>query len=527
MKRLMISAMASGSGKTVLTCGLLAALTARGHAAQALKCGPDYIDPMFHEKVLGVPSRNLDLFLQGEDGVRRTLLKQKGDYVVVEGAMGFYDGVNGTDRASAWQVARTASLPVVLAIRPGGSSLTLAAQVKGLLTFRADSQIRGLVLTACRPSLYAHLAPILEEETGLPVLGYLPPMEEANIGSRHLGLLTPGEIADLNQRFRKVAEQLEKTVNLDALWALAEETEKTAVQDRPRRFRPRSCCAIGVAWDAAFCFYYADNLDALRDAGAELVFFSPLQADALPEVDGLYLGGGYPEVYAQALFRQAGIRSAIRVALRDGMPTVAECGGFLYLQEQLQTEQEVPWPMVEVLPGMGYPTRQLRRFGYLTLQAERDSLLFRAGRRFQPMNFTIGTAPKLERRFWPKNHRESTGGADMPQTPFMRPFPISILGEGFLWRNALCQRQRPIGKGNRDDLEGDLGENPGRRGNGKSAGAPALGQSGQALGELGHFGRGHCPDCGADRDSGGLFEESGTGGAVRGQWSGQPGGQPV
>ena len=180
MKRLMISAMASGSGKTVLTCGLLAALTARGHAAQALKCGPDYIDPMFHEKVLGVPSRNLDLFLQGEDGVRRTLLKQKGDYVVVEGAMGFYDGVNGTDRASAWQVARTASLPVVLAIRPGGSSLTLAAQVKGLLTFRADSQIRGLVLTACRPSLYAHLAPILEEETGLPVLGYLPPMEEAN-----------------------------------------------------------------------------------------------------------------------------------------------------------------------------------------------------------------------------------------------------------------------------------------------------------------------------------------------------------
>ena len=287
--------------------------------------------------------------------------------------MGFYDGVNGTDRASAWQVARTANLPVVLAIRPGGSSLTLAAQVRGLLTFRADSQIRGLVLTACRPSLYTHLAPILEEEAGLPVLGYLPPMEEANIGSRHLGLLTPGEIADLNQRFRKVAEQLEKTVNLDALWALAEETEKTAVQDRPRQFRPRSCCAIGVAWDAAFCFYYADNLDALRNAGAELVFFSPLQADALPEVDGLYLGGGYPEVYAQALFRQAGIRSAIRAALRDGMPTVAECGGFLYLQEQLQTEQEVPWPMVEALPGMGYPTRQLRRFGYLTLQAERDS----------------------------------------------------------------------------------------------------------------------------------------------------------
>ena len=434
MKRLMISAMASGSGKTVLTCGLLAALTARGHVAQALKCGPDYIDPMFHEKVLGVPSRNLDLFLQGEDGVRRTLLKQKGDYVVVEGAMGFYDGVNGTDRASAWQVARAANLPVVLAIRPGGSSLTLAAQVRGLLTFRADSQIRGLVLTACRPSLYAHLAPILEEETGLPVLGYLPPMEEANIGSRHLGLQTPGEIADLNQRFRKVAEQLEKTVNLDALWALVEETEKTAVQDRPRRFRPRNCCAIGVAWDAAFCFYYADNLDALRNAGAELVFFSPLQADALPEVDGLYLGGGYPEVYAQALFRQAGIRSAIRAALRDGMPTVAECGGFLYLQEQLQTEQEVPWPMVEALPGMGYPTRQLRRFGYLTLQAERDSLLFRAGEEIPAHEFhhwdstqtgTALLAQKPSGKHWRCGYATDTLYAAFPHLHFGGGLPLA------------------------------------------------------------------------------------------------------
>lgn len=151
MKRLMISAMASGSGKTVLTCGLLAALTARGHAAQALKCGPDYIDPMFHEKVLGVPSRNLDLFLQGEDGVRRTLLKQKGDYVVVEGAMGFYDGVNGTDRASAWQVARTASLPVVLAIRPGGSSLTFGRSGQGTFDLPGGSQFVGWFLPPVGP----------------------------------------------------------------------------------------------------------------------------------------------------------------------------------------------------------------------------------------------------------------------------------------------------------------------------------------------------------------------------------------
>lgn len=150
----------------------------------------------------------------------------------------------------------------------------------------------------------------------------------------------------------------------------------------------------------------------------------------------------------------------------------------LYLQEQLQTEQEVPWPMVEALPAWAILPVSCGGLGISPSKRGGTACCFARGRRFQLMNFTIGTAPKLERRFWPKNHRESTGGADMPQTPFMRPFPISILGEGFLWRNALCQRQRPIGKGNRDDLEGDLGENPGGRGNGESAGAPALGQPG-------------------------------------------------
>ena len=209
MKRLMLAAPASGSGKTVLTCGLLAALTARGIGAEAFKCGPDYIDPMFHQKVLGVPSRNLDLFLQGERGVRRTLAKQSRPVALIEGAMGYYDGVNGTDQASAWHLATAAKLPVVLAVRPGGSSLTLAAQIQGLQKFRPDSRLRGLILTLCKPSLHAHLKPILEQETGLPVLGYLPPLEAAHIESRHLGLQTAGEIQDLARRFAQVAAQLE------------------------------------------------------------------------------------------------------------------------------------------------------------------------------------------------------------------------------------------------------------------------------------------------------------------------------
>ena len=184
MKRIMIAAMSSGSGKTVMTCGLLRAFSRLGLMVEGFKCGPDYIDPMFHRRVLGVPSRNLDLYLQGEAGVKRTMEKQSAQLAILEGAMGFYDGHGGTTEASAWEVADTLHIPAVLVVRPGGSSITLAAQIRGLMEFRSPSHIAGLLLTDCKPMLFTHLRPILERETGLPVLGYLPPMEEAHIPSR-------------------------------------------------------------------------------------------------------------------------------------------------------------------------------------------------------------------------------------------------------------------------------------------------------------------------------------------------------
>ena len=420
MRRLMVAAPASGSGKTVLTCGLLAAFQARGISTEAFKCGPDYIDPMFHQKVLGLPSRNLDLFLQGEQGVRHTLSGQQADLALIEGAMGYYDGLNGTDQASAWHTARTGDLPVVLAVRPGGSSLTLAAQLKGLRDFRRESNLRGIVLTLCKPSLYAHLAPILTRETGLPVLGYLPPMEEGAIKSRHLGLLTAGEITDLEQRFAKIAQQLEKTVDLDALWSLAAEVPPQPV---PIKSQTTPRCTIGVAWDEAFCFYYQDSLDALKAAGAELNFFSPLRHETLPAVDGLYLGGGYPELYAAQLTQQTSMRQAISAALADGLPTVAECGGFLYLQEQLQTPEGIPFPTVGFLPGESYPTGRLQRFGYLTIKTETDSLLFRAGEEIPAHEFhhwdsthngTDLVAQKVDGRTWSFGYTSPTLYAAFP-----------------------------------------------------------------------------------------------------------------
>ena len=385
MRGLMIAAMSSGGGKTTLTCGLLSALKARGLKLCAFKCGPDYIDPMFHTQVLGVPSRNLDLFLQGEAGVRRTFAQAAGaDFSLVEGAMGFYDGRKGTDRASAWAVADTLDLPVILAIRPQGASLTLAAQVRGLLDFRRPSHIEGIILTDCKSSLHTHLTPILERETNLPVLGYLPTMEEARIPSRHLGLFNAREIDDLTVRFRTIGAQLEQTADLDALLSLAAELEVPMFQKN----YPAPHCTIAVARDEAFCFCYADNLDALEQAGARLAFFSPVRDSGLPlGTDGLYLPGGYPELYAQQLSENNAMRESIRQAITSGLPTVAECGGFLYLQQTLEDDRGRAWPMTGVLSGAGFRTDRLQRFGYKELTAETDSLLFRAGEKIPAHEF--------------------------------------------------------------------------------------------------------------------------------------------
>ncbi len=385
----MLAAMHSGSGKTTVSCALLAALRRRGAPVQAFKCGPDYIDPMFHTRILDVPSRNLDLFLQGEAGVRRTLAGQSRAFALVEGAMGFYDGLGGTHSASAWQVAHTANIPAVLVLRPQGSSLTLAAQVRGLLSFRTPSHIAGLLLNRCTPMLYHHLAPILERETALPVLGYLPPMEEAVLESRHLGLLTAGEIADLSARIDAVAARMEQTADISGLLALAEEASPQA---GPLPLFPTSPrCKIAVARDEAFCFLYEDNLDLLRESGAELLFFSPLRDRRIPAgTDGLYLTGGYPELHAEVLSQNTSMLQSVRQAVEEGVPTVAECGGFLYLQKTLEDAAGTVWPMAGVLAGSGFRTSRLQRFGYLTLTAQADSLLLRRGE----------TLPAHEFHYW-------------------------------------------------------------------------------------------------------------------------------
>ena len=383
MIQFLLAAPRSGSGKTTMTCALLMALKRRGCAPCAFKSGPDYIDPMFHRAVLGVESRSLDLFFSAPETVRTLYAKGAAGHgaAVCEGAMGFYDGLGGvSDRASAWHLADTLGLPVLLVVEPKGQSLTLAAELNGLVNFRTPSHIAGILLNNCTARMHALLAPMLEKETGLPVLGFLPKLPEAVIGSRHLGLYTAAEVENLQQKLALLADAAEEHIDWPRLLDLCEK-EPPALPVQPET--PPARVRIAVAQDEAFCFTYAETLEAFRDAGAEVVFFSPLRDTALPEnIGGLYLPGGYPELHARELSENTSLLREIKQKIESGLPTAAECGGFLYLGQSLTDAEGQSWPMAGVLPGEAKDAGRLVRFGYAALSADSDSMLFRAGESF-------------------------------------------------------------------------------------------------------------------------------------------------
>ena len=399
MNKLLFAAPASGSGKTTVTCAVLTALKRRGSKVHAFKCGPDYIDPMFHRAALGIPCHNLDLYLTEEERLKTLFDRYSAgaDTVVAEGVMGFYDGVGGvTPEASAWHVADVLDLPVVLVVRPKGASLSLSALVNGLRTVpesagpgKTDSCIRALILSDCSEMLYRSLKPMLEQETGLPVLGFLPHLEDAQFESRHLGLVTAEEDPDLARKLDLLADAAEENIDLDALLALSD--APAGATDRLPAFDigfPAPDVRIAVASDEAFQFCYDETLDAFREAGMEPVFFSPLSDDRLPEdIGALYLPGGYPELHAEALSANRRMRDAVREAVQNGLPTVAECGGFLYLGQSLTTLEGTEWPMAGALPGTAEKTGKPVRFGYAELTANEHTLVAAAGTPVRIHNF--------------------------------------------------------------------------------------------------------------------------------------------
>ena len=390
LPRLMITAPASGGGKTTVTCALLGALRKRGLSPAAFKCGPDYIDPMFHREVLGVSSANMDLFFVEEKTGRSLAAKYSEgcDLAVFEGAMGYYDGVGVGACASSYHVSHALEVPAVLVVPAKGAALSLAALIKGFVTFRSKAHIRAVLLNGCSAPLYEMLKPILERDCGVEVVGYLPKDEEVSLQSRHLGLVTPRETAKIKQKLALMADTLEQTVDIDRLISLAGEAPPVEYAPFTTAAEGQRKVRLAVAQDKAFCFYYTENLDLLRELGAEIIPFSPLCEKELPEnIDGLYLGGGYPEVFAEKLSANESMLDSVRSAVWEGLPTFAECGGFLYLHQTLCDEQGREYPMADVIPAKAYRGEGLQHFGYITLTAKHDNVMCGTGEKISAHEF--------------------------------------------------------------------------------------------------------------------------------------------
>lgn len=380
----MITAAGSGSGKTVLTCALLSALRQRGLKVAACKCGPDYIDPMFHREVLGIESENLDLFLCREDVLKELFNAHtsQADVTVIEGVMGYYDGLElSSEKASSYDVARTLKLPAILTVPCKGMALSVVPVILGMIAFREDSAIKGIVLNGISGSLYPRMKVMIESELAkrgchISVVGYVPKDEVFSLESRHLGLVTPQELGCIKEQLQKAGEIVSETIDLDLLLQIGRKTAWNICTEEAVPAKVK----IAVARDEAFCFYYKDNLNLLEKLGCQLISFSPLHSQELPEgVQGIILGGGYPELYAQTLSGNIQMRGAIQEALAKGMPCLAECGGFMYLHEEMEGKDGIMYPMAGVIKGKCIRTPKLVRFGYIEVHPQKTGGLLEAG----------------------------------------------------------------------------------------------------------------------------------------------------
>jgi len=386
MKRVMIAAAGSGSGKTIFTCGLLNLLKKRGRTA-SFKCGPDYIDPMFHRTVIGVDSENLDSFFSSPEELRGLVAGPPAEFAVVEGVMGIYDGIGfGTRTGSCYEIASLTDTPVILLVDAKGMGSTLLSLIKGVLADDDRHLIRGVVLNRVTPRFYEQVRPVLAETLaqsgGIKLVGYIPNDKGISLESRHLGLRMPSEIGDLRAQVGRFSGLIESCCDLDAILEIMDSAGDlpTGAGLTPRvEPLPGAGLTLAVARDEAFCFYYPENLRAFERRGVKIAEFSPVRDAALPAgADGLLLGGGYPELYAGQLSENSSMRSSILNALRSGLPSLAECGGFMYLMDEMETEGGV-FPMVGAIHGKAFNTGRLCRFGYVRLEALADEAAAHSG----------------------------------------------------------------------------------------------------------------------------------------------------
>jgi cobyrinic acid a,c-diamide synthase len=367
MKSIVISSNASGGGKTTVTLGIMKALKNRGFDVQGYKVGPDYIDPAFHTKITGKDSRNLDLYLMGDAGVKASFSRGSGDLAVVEGVMGLYDGKGIDTSYSTYHLSKVLDLPIILVLSPKAQVATLCAEINGIINFK-DANIKGIVLNNITESYYELLKAAINKNCDVKVLGYLPKDERLSLKSRHLGLIQSSEIDDLQGKIEVCAQLLEKHMDMNSLLEIFKENQK---YEDDFHAEPKGK-KIAVAYDKAFSFYYKENLELLQEIG-EVIYFSPLMDKELPKgIDFLYIGGGYPEVFIKELSQNTSMLNSIKNALEDGLYCYSECGGLMYLTEgeKLQGEEHISYNTVGFFQGSFILTKRLQNFGYAEMNVE-------------------------------------------------------------------------------------------------------------------------------------------------------------
>ncbi|MDQ0875022.1 cobyrinic acid a,c-diamide synthase [Paenibacillus sp. V4I3] len=366
-RRIVIAGTGSGVGKTTLTIGIMAALQKRGITVQGFKCGPDYIDPTYHSAVTGRPSRNLDSWMTGSEAVKEIFERgsQASDISIIEGVMGMFDGKNPlTDEGSTADIGRILGAPIVLIVNIASMARSAAAIVKGFQQFGQGDSIVGVIVNrAGSEGHYKMVKQAIEQECGVPVLGYLPRDANIELPERHLGLVPSIERGELQPFFEFLAEKVTAHIDLDLLLDLA---AAEPIDCKPVLFTSKDQLEvskrvkIAIAKDAAFHFYYPENLELLEAGGAECVFFSPLAGEVVPlDADGLYIGGGFPEEFAERLAAEEAVKSSVRSRIEEGIPTLAECGGFMFLTEQIVDTAGNEFPMVGMIPRKSHHANQV------------------------------------------------------------------------------------------------------------------------------------------------------------------------
>ncbi len=398
--RFILAGTNSGVGKTTITLGLLNGFSRKGLDVQPFKSGPDYIDPAFHTFVTGNKSRNLDAWLLPENHIRHLMVKNGAgrDLSIVEGVMGFYDGhIVHKDKGSTAHLSKILKAPVVLIINGSGISTSAAAIVHGFQHFDKEVNIAGVIINMVNSERhYTILKEAIEEHTSVKCYGYLKKNPEMNLSSRHLGLIPSYEVDQLKEKIDLISDMMEESIDFDGLLALSNSAPEMLEEDLAIESNVATV-RIGVPMDKAFNFYYQDNLEVLETLGAELIYFSPMNDESLPEkLDGLYVGGGFPEVFAKELSDNHSMRASMKAFVESDRPVYAECGGLMYLCKAIIDLEGNTFEMVGVIDNKSIMTKKLQRFGYVDVELGEDCIIGPKGLKVKAHEFHRSEVSILE-----------------------------------------------------------------------------------------------------------------------------------